>query len=106
MGVVLVVLVVIGLAGCAGQTIGNSTYVALPKYVGQPTDALVGKLGLPSGQDKIHGRRVYVWTTSNVVDGTNYSCTVHAMVDDQDIIITADFQGNEGGCLQFASMLR
>ena len=41
-----------------------------------------------------------------MVEGTSYACTIRAFVDNQDVIITWDFQGNEGGCANYASMLR
>lgn len=54
----------------------------------------------------VAGSKVYVWTTANLVDGTNYGCTIRAILDSQDVIVKWDFQGNEGGCENYASMLR
>ena len=92
----------IGLTGCAGQTINDK----MPSYLGHPTSALIGKLGFPTRQDTVAGKKVYVWTTSNFVDGTNYSCTIRAIINEQDIVSTWDLQGNEAGCEGYASRLR
>jgi hypothetical protein len=75
-------------------------------YVGQPASVLIGRLGFPTRQDNVAGRKVYVWTAGQMVEGTSYACTIRAIVDDQDVINTWDYQGNEGGCRNYAAMLR
>ena len=69
MRVIYCVSLCAALAGCAGQTIRDR----LPTYTGQPANVLIAKLGFPSREDNIAGRKVYVWTTSNFIDGTNYA---------------------------------
>jgi hypothetical protein len=101
-GWILALSACLALAACAGQAIKDK----MPAYIGQPSSVLIGKLGFPTRQDTVAGRKVYIWTTSNLVDGTNYGCTIRAIVDDQDVIMTWDYQGNEGGCAHYASTLR
>ena len=92
----------IALAACAGQAILEK----LPRYSGQPIDALIAKLGSPTRQDTVAGKAVYIWAGSQVVDGAGYTCTIRATVDQQNTIINTDFQGNEAGCSRYAAMLR
>ena len=41
-----------------------------------------------------------------MVEGTSYACTIRAILDTQNIVTRWDYQGNEGGCASYASMLR
>jgi len=93
---------VVSLAGCAGQTIQSR----MQTYVGQPARALFDRLGFPTSDQVVAGQKVYVWSTSNFVEGTNYACKIRAIVDPQDIITSFDWEGNQGGCGFFASKLR
>lgn len=88
-------------AGCAGQTIKDK----MAAYPGQPASAIIDRLGFPSTQQEVAGRKVYVWATNNFVDGTNYKCQIRTIVDERDTIITWDYEGNEGGCASFAARL-
>ncbi len=45
--------------GCA-----STLETELPKLVGQPIDHVVAKMGLPTSEQTIMGRKVYVWTNS------------------------------------------
>jgi hypothetical protein len=74
-------------------------------YQGQPVSLLIAKLGYPTEQQVIAGNKVYIWTTSNFVEGTNYACRIRAILNSQDIIMSWDGNGNNGGCLEFASKL-
>jgi hypothetical protein len=93
---------VLTLAGCAGQTIQSR----MNEYIGQPASVLFNRLGLPISEQTVAGRKVYIWTRSNLVEGTNYGCKIRAIVDAQDIITSFDWEGNEGGCGVYASRLR
>jgi hypothetical protein len=75
-------------------------------YVGQPVSTLFAKLGLPTAEQTIAGRKVYVWSTSNFVEGTNYGCKFRVNVDPQDVIVGGDRDGNNAGCSVFASRLQ
>lgn len=99
--VCLAMAVCVAFSACAGQMIKDK----LPAYVGQPINALIAKLGFPTRQDTIAGQTVYVWTTGGMVEGTSFGCTIRAIVDTQNVITRWDFQGNERGCANYASML-
>lgn len=73
--------------------------------VGQPAAAVIEKLGYPTEDRVIAGNKVYIWASSNFVEGTNYGCHIRAIVDAHDIISTWDYGGNVGGCQMFASRL-
>ena len=90
------------LTGCVGQALQEG----LHDYHGKPASALFSKLGLPTAEQTIAGHKVYIWTTSNFVEGTNYGCKVRVNVDAQDNIVGEDWDGNNGGCAVFASRLQ
>lgn len=94
-------LLAVGVGSCAGQAIKDR----MPTYVGQPASVLIDKLGYPTRQDNVAGRKVYIWSIANMVDGTNYGCTIRAIIDDQEVVINWDYQGNEGGCSHLAAKL-
>lgn len=98
----LAVGLAVSLSACAGQTIKDK----LPAYVGRPVDVLVSRIGFPTRQDTVAGQTVYIWTSGQMVEGTSYACTIRAILDTQNIVTRWDFQGNEGGCASYASMLR
>jgi hypothetical protein len=71
------------LSACStGQTIQKE----MVPYQGQPVSLLIAKLGYPTDQQIIAGNKVYIWTTSNFVEGTNYACRIRAILNSQDII--------------------
>ena len=70
----------------------------LKPYMGQPVSALFGRLGYPTRQDQIAGRKVYIWATGGTTEGTSYSCTIRVFVDAQDIIVSQDESGSWHGC--------
>jgi len=90
------------LSGCVGQALQEGLHA----YSGQPASALFSKLGLPTAEQTIAGRKVYIWTTSNFVEGTNYGCKLRVNVDPHDNIVGGDWDGNNGGCAVFASRLQ
>lgn len=98
---VLTLLSALPLAGCAFNTIKEK----MNPMVGQPISVVTAKLGFPSDQRTIAGKKVYVWSTSNFVEGTNYKCEIRVIVDEHDMIIHWDSDGNLGGCERFASRL-
>lgn len=89
------------LTGCVGQVLQEG----LHGYSGKPASALFSKLGLPTAEQTIAGHKVYIWTTSNFVEGTNYGCKLRVNVDAQDNVVGGDWDGNNGGCAVFASRL-
>jgi hypothetical protein len=89
------------LSGCAGYVIKKETN----SVVGKPVSAVIAKLGLPTEHRVIAGRKVYISSTSNFVEGTNCKCQIRAILDDKDIITSWDYDGNEGGCGSFITKL-
>jgi hypothetical protein len=55
-------------------------------------------LGYRTRQDLIAGRKVYVWFSGGMSEGTSYSCTIRVFVNEQDIITSWDGEGSLHGC--------
>lgn len=89
------------LSGCVAAGIGES----MKKFNGRPVSELVAKLGFPTEERVIAGHKVYIWSTSNFVEGTNYQCRIRAILDERDNIVQWDRDGNEGGCSNFLNKL-
>jgi hypothetical protein len=87
---------------CASQTIKEQ----MRSFLGQPVSTVIAKLGYPTEEQSLAGHKVYIWATGRMVEGTSYTCKIRAILDDQGIITTWDFEGNEGGCSRYASLLR
>jgi hypothetical protein len=99
--IVLAVLSAIALSGCAAPTFKER----LKPFVGQPANELMAKLGLPTRQDQIAGKKVCVRSKSGASDGTTYPCTIRATLGDKDIIENIDWSGNEDPCEDYAMKL-
>jgi hypothetical protein len=97
-----IVSLCVALGGCAGQTIKEK----MATYAGQPASVLFGKLGYPTSEQTIANSKAYIWATNRFIDGSSYGCKIRVIVDPQDMISAWDFEGNEGGCAQYASVLR
>jgi hypothetical protein len=78
----------------------------MPAYIGQPASALFNRLGLPTSEQTVAGRKVYIWNTSQLYEGTSVTCILRAIVDPQDIITDFDLSGTGGACGVYASRLR
>ena len=91
----------LALSACAGDAIKERMKV----FIGQPANAIFSKLGYPTRQDEVAGRKIYVWTSGGMYRGTSYDCTFRVNVDAQDIITGWDVQGNEAQCESFAQAL-
>jgi hypothetical protein len=89
------------LAGCAGSIIKDK----MGAYVGQPASNLFGKLGYPTRDELVAGRKGYIWTTTYFDEGTSYQCKIRVFVDSADVIVGWDYEGNEGGCGRYAATL-
>lgn len=90
------------LSGCAHETIRET----MPSYIGQPVNVLIARLGFPTAEQTVAGQKVYIWTTGRLIEGTTYDCKIRAIVGPQDLIISWDYEGNEGGCANYARRLR
>jgi hypothetical protein len=88
------------LAGCVGDMIKKG----MSPLVGQPLDAAIAKLGVPSSESTIADKKVYTWVTQNFVEGTAYRCQIRVIMSG-DVIGSFDWEGNNGGCARYASAL-
>jgi hypothetical protein len=88
------------LAGCVGDSITKG----MGSLVGQPLDAAIAKLGVPTSESTIAGRKVYVWVTQNFVEGTAYRCQIRVVMKG-DVTGSFDWDGNNAGCLRYAAIL-
>lgn len=96
------------LVGCATQRLNTG----LEKVVGMPIDVLVADWGYPSGQREIMGHTLYIWSNDGGamavpmygggVMAARLTCTVQVAVNDEKIITSYQWNGNNGGCAPFA----
>jgi hypothetical protein len=105
----------------------------LDSYVGQPVQNVFSALGYPNGQQSIAGQNVYIWgnafsmtmpqtntstttgsvggvpyqgtTTYNTYNTYNYECTIRVIASPNNIVQSWDYQGDIGGCSEYASRL-
>jgi hypothetical protein len=101
-----VILLCLGLASCVSASFNKS----LGPYRGQPASALIAKLGIPTDEKTVAGRKLYVWAPTphlvvNQYGGGQYYCTIRAAVDANDIITSVDYEGNLGGCGDYMTRL-
>jgi hypothetical protein len=121
-------LVALLVAGCSSTVVLDRE---LPKLVGQPVDVAVQKLGMPTSEQTIMGRKVYVWsnteqdvslapafgmttmggprtaqTTALVPVATSGTCIVRLAVDDRGIIRSAEHQGDSDACYRWSNRLK
>jgi hypothetical protein len=89
------------LAGCAGQMIQQG----MTGLVGQPLSAAIERLGVPTEERTIADMKVYIWSTSNVVEGTQSKCQIRAIMKGG-VIGAFDFEGNQGQCSGYARLLQ
>jgi len=90
---------------------------------GQNINSLINIIGLPSAEQNIAGRKIFVWDTSQTVSTTTavpiynpsgfnsyvyapssaeYVCTIKVVVDENDIIQSHELEGNIGGCQRWS----
>jgi hypothetical protein len=96
------------LVACATQQLNTG----LQRVVGQPIDVLVADWGYPGDQREIMGHTLYIWSNNNGamavpmygggVYAAQLTCTVQVAVNDQKIITSYQWSGNNGGCAAFA----
>lgn len=89
------------LASCAFKMIEEG----MGSMVGQPLSAAVAKIGLPTEERVIAGQKVYIWYTGRVVEGTTAQCRIRAIMQG-DLIGSFDYEGNNGACMRYASLLK
>jgi hypothetical protein len=123
------IVFMLGLCGCAGGIISDG----LTALEGQPVDAAIDYLGLPSAELTVANRKVVVWslnftallpqtsvgnysgqvggqptsgsTVSTGLVAVPTGCTIRLGLDDQDLINYWEVEGTQGGCESYASRL-
>lgn len=101
--------------------------------LGSHVNNVFARLGHPDGEQRVANRTVYVWanqssgampimmptTTTGWVGRTpvtmtgqqwgmmpvNHACMIRVVVDDEGIVQSYDYRGNEGGCGPYARRL-
>lgn len=89
------------LAGCAGRMVEERG----AKFVGQPSSAIIAKLGVPNEERNVAGRKVYIWAASTFDEGTQYQCHFRAIIGPGDLIESLDIDGNNMFCMRYAGGL-
>jgi len=81
----------------------------LSPLVGMPASVAFDKLGFPTDERMIAGRKVYIWSKSQIVssggDVGEFKCTVRIFVDASETITSSDWSGNLGGCASYMRRL-
>jgi hypothetical protein len=99
------------LSGCATQRLNSG----LQKIIGEPVDVLVSAWGYPAGERNIMGRTLYVWSNDGGamavpmygggVFAARLQCQVQVSVNEQRIVTSYQWSGNNGGCAVFSRRL-
>ena len=97
----LAIFATAALTGCAGQMSKDK----MASYIGQPASAVIEKIGYPTAEQTAAGAKVYIWSTSRLVEGTSLGCKIKAIVDAQGVVTSWDFEGTDRGCAAYASKL-
>ena len=100
MRAILVALLAVSLAACAGDTIREG----MNSLQGQPLSAAIAKLGMPNDERTIAGQKVYTWYSSTFDEGTQLQCKLRVIMTG-DVIGSYDFEGNNGMCARYANRL-
>ena len=75
-GTILVtILGAMTLAGCAFQQIEQG----MTSMEGRPINAVIEKLGFPDDERVIAGKKIYIWSTSRLEEGSSRTCRVRAI---------------------------
>jgi len=88
---------VLCLSGCVGMK------DATQSLKGQDITVVVRKLGYPTEKREMLGRTIYRWNTGNP---RGMYCNLDVVVQQNDIIETGSWEGNNGGCGNLASRLK
>jgi hypothetical protein len=88
-------------ASCAG-TIKES----MTKLEGQPLSAVISRIGLPIGERRIAGTKVYIWGSPEMLTkGVKGKCQIRAVMNDN-VIGSLEYEGDESLCQRYAGRLR
>jgi hypothetical protein len=88
------------LAGCASH---NLIRKGTDELLGQPIEAAIAKLGMPTEERTAADAKVYVWSTSG--EGAQSRCTIRAILRG-DVIGSFEWEGDESQCSYYVLMLQ
>jgi hypothetical protein len=95
----VVVAVALVASSCIGTMLQNNT----EQFKGQNISVAVSKLGFPTDKREMLGKTIYTWKTGNP---QALYCNIDLVVDSQDIVTAAQWNGTNGGCLELIQRLR
>jgi hypothetical protein len=94
-----------GLAASVAACSSAAIKQGMKSLEGQPLNAAIAKLGVPTEERTIAGQKVYIWLTRTLDEGTELKCQIRVIMSG-DLISSWDFEGNEGYCGRYANRLR
>jgi hypothetical protein len=79
----------------------------MSRLQGQPLSVVIAKIGLPTDERTVGGKKVYVWGTPGtpVKDPREKKCQIRATMNG-DVIESFDYEGDESLCERYAARLR
>lgn len=108
MKTITAVLAALLLVGCATAQLNTG----LKNLMGAPVSTLVSAWGYPENEREIMGHKIYIWSNDGGVMAVplygggafaaRLNCTVQVSVDSHDVITSYQWNGNNGGCANFA----
>jgi hypothetical protein len=97
----LLVVVSVGLAGCADERMES----AVAALGGQPVPQAFAKFGPPDQEQAVKGDKIYTWVVDEYGPTgfkpqllIQYECRVRLTSDGQDIVRGTEWSGNRWGC--------
>jgi hypothetical protein len=104
----IIVAFAFAIAGCS-RTPFPVIEAKLDELKGQPIKSVIDKLGSPTEQNQVGNEKTYVWNlTSNigvVYQTVGLGCVIKVFADKDDNVIRYTYDGNVGGCGQYAHKL-
>lgn len=92
------IFAIVGLVGgCAGQITDQQQGL-----IGQPITAAIAKYGVPNDEKAVAGHKIYLWSSSQLSDGTEEKCELRAVMTGE-VISSFETTGNGLYCLQFVN---
>ena len=84
--------------------------IGLTRATGRSINSLISRIGYPTDERIIAGRKLYIWDTRRLVgwDGNiiDLYCKITVEVDSNDKIIYWTYSGNRGGCRSYSDALK
>jgi hypothetical protein len=93
-------------AACAG-----TAKEGMSRLQGQPLSVVIAKIGLPTDERTVAGKKVYIWGTPGTPaqepakEPGEKKCQIQATMNG-DVIESFDYQGDESLCERYAARLR